>query len=297
MNKVTLQEGQEAVDRVKLLMNYSLKNTLNENLALVMEQKPDEMMPGQIERFGFKAGQPETLKPALKKQEKYIEDFGKLTFHDWIMIAQLGLAFLPGGVVVSGGIKAATMVALGLADAYKYYTEGDKNKAGVMGALEILMALYPTSGVVKRIMHPVSSLFEGGMKGVLALKNKVIKQGAEVVLTKEEKMLMDLVGQNQQSLATEAKNLVKKVGKTTAKGTGKVVKAAEPVAVYSTALSKGESIDKSKKQQNSFILQYIKEMNPSIKDVQTFEVINDNLVVINNKKYEINPDTGILKLK
>jgi hypothetical protein len=57
---------QEQISRIKSMM------------GVVNEQKPDNLMPGQIERFGYTQGKPETLKPALEKQSEYFKLISKL---------------------------------------------------------------------------------------------------------------------------------------------------------------------------------------------------------------------------
>jgi hypothetical protein len=40
---------------------------------VIMEQKPDSMMPGQIEKFGYVQGKPETYDKAAKEQMDFFK--------------------------------------------------------------------------------------------------------------------------------------------------------------------------------------------------------------------------------
>lgn len=69
-----MENQNDILKRVRLLMEYDMSMTYSENLVLISEQ-PDSKMPFQPERFGYKQGKPETVKPALEKQSKAIKTF------------------------------------------------------------------------------------------------------------------------------------------------------------------------------------------------------------------------------
>jgi hypothetical protein len=52
-------------------------------ISNVITEQPDEKMPGQIERFGYKSNDPKSLGTALKKQESFFQDVNK-SIHTFI---------------------------------------------------------------------------------------------------------------------------------------------------------------------------------------------------------------------
>lgn len=59
--------------RVIKINESQLKNLISN----IITEQPDEKMPGQIERFGYRVDDPNTLGPALKKQEDYFQGINK----------------------------------------------------------------------------------------------------------------------------------------------------------------------------------------------------------------------------
>ena len=77
MKNYTLEEGLDSLNRIKLLMEYSLSKTASENALSLLEQ-PDSHMPFQIERFGYKQNDYKTLRPALERQKESFKSFAFL---------------------------------------------------------------------------------------------------------------------------------------------------------------------------------------------------------------------------
>lgn len=123
---------------------------------LFLEQKPDSMMPGQIEKFGYKQSDSRTLEPSLKKQEEYLKS---LDGHVGLLIAEIAVGFVPVvGPLLSAGI--------GLADAAMYYKEGNTKMAG----LSAMFSLLP--GAVQ-LVFKIPGIKTLGSKGLNMLAKKI----------------------------------------------------------------------------------------------------------------------------
>lgn len=165
------------------------------NLVL-LEQRPDHLMPGQIETFGFKQGKPETLRPAMEKQREYMKSIDP---HTLAIILGIGSAFIPIiGPFVSAGI--------GLADAALYAKEGDSKTAGMVA----MFSLMPGVGA---LVGKIPGIKQLGSKGMSALASKLssgqkITDPVELAVVNGISGNIDLVktslGQNVQSLAQQA---------------------------------------------------------------------------------------------
>jgi hypothetical protein len=190
---------QEALERVKLVMKYDTSKTLNENLHTLFEQKSDSMMPGQIERFGYKQGDPSTMDNALKKQQEYLKNsnlFIKKYRHEILQIAAFGSMVIP---------VAGPFIALGLelADASLYYSEGDEYMAG----LTLSFAAIPTSQLVSKI-PAVKKITKQGLVKIV----KFMKLGpkSKIVLSQTEKDAAEQIAKNSKWIRyTSMINLIK----------------------------------------------------------------------------------------
>lgn len=128
------KESKILLERVLTMMSYDSSKTSSENYVHIFEQ-PDEKMPGQIERFGFDRTKPETLKPALEKQQKYFDSFD---VHDTETIFELSMFAL---AMVSGPAAPLFIglgVAAGLTDAAVYWKEGNPYEAVMVAGLSLL---------------------------------------------------------------------------------------------------------------------------------------------------------------
>jgi len=122
-------------------MKYDTKMTLAENVQILSEQ-PDSKMPFQIEKYGYKQGNPETVKPALEKQSEDITSISNylksIDTHDWLMLVEISSGVLS---LVSGPF-APIFIGLEIAassyDAYLYNKEGDPYTAGLVLAMNLI---------------------------------------------------------------------------------------------------------------------------------------------------------------
>jgi hypothetical protein len=195
------EDGICAINRIKLLMEYSLNKTYTENL----QEQPDSKMPFQIEKFGYVQGNPETLGPALQKQDKTFRSLAELDSHDWLLLISITTGIL--GMIPSPlslpllGISFVSDVS----DAVIYYNEGDKYTSGILFALSII----PFHQLVKefRTAYTFKKIGSSGVK-------KLIGKSKAGTITKEEskvlKESLKELGQESDVLVKLTKETVKK---------------------------------------------------------------------------------------
>lgn len=102
---------------------------------IIVEQRPDEMQPFQIEKFGYKSNKPETLKPALEKQRKAIQDwvvYCKTHKEICYSVGEIALWFIP----FLGPYLSA---ALGMVQGIDYIRNGNKTLGVIYLMLSPLM--------------------------------------------------------------------------------------------------------------------------------------------------------------
>ena len=129
---------EKQVDRILYINNYMLGKTLLENKYLF--EQPDEKMPGQIERFGYRYDKPETLGPALKKHQEYFEDIHEFFSDPHRVLTTLSIGFTVLGMIPSpfSPFLLALGTAADVADAFVYFNEGDKYMGTIMLALSVI---------------------------------------------------------------------------------------------------------------------------------------------------------------
>jgi hypothetical protein len=193
--KKKLEEAYDELNKILLFMEYDMSKTYSENVLILSEQKPDEMMPGQIERFGYKQDKPETLGPAHQKQQQYIDDMYKYR-HEILQVAAFGTVFIPlAGPFISLGLE--------LADAALYFKEGDS----YMGGLTLAFSLIPGSQLIARI-PAVKKLSKQGL--VRIIKFMEFGPKSKIALTQTEKEVVEQISKNSKWIKyTSALNLVK----------------------------------------------------------------------------------------
>jgi hypothetical protein len=164
--------NEELIKQIRL-MNFDRSKTL-------FEQKPDELMPGQIETMGYVQGKPETLEPALKKQEQFFKDLFE-NKHEILMVSSLALT------IFGGPIGNALAIGLDLGDAALYIAEGDPYMAG----LSLLFVALPAGQLAAKytkveIKSTINSLKEA---------NALIKRGKtpRKILTNRQKEIAKLI--------------------------------------------------------------------------------------------------------
>jgi hypothetical protein len=198
-NQRKIEEGYNSLNKMLLFMEYDLSKTYSENLIVLTEQKPDNLMPFQIEKFGYNPNNPNTLQPALQKQQQSIKEMTKFfedNRHGVLQVAALGTMFIPlVGPFLSLGLE--------LADASLYYKEGDKYMAG----LTLAFASIPASQLVLKI-PAVKRITKQGLVKIL----KFMKAGpkSKIVLNQSEKEAAEQIVKNSKWIRyISALNLVK----------------------------------------------------------------------------------------
>jgi hypothetical protein len=172
-----------------------LESKLGDVRPLISEQ-PDSKMPGQIEKFGYVQGKPETVQPALQKQEEYLKSIDPHTLN---LIMSIGTAFIP---LVGPFISSAIMVG----DAALYAAEGDMKNAG----LQAMFAMMPGIG---GIVSKIPAIQKLGQKGMSLLPGKLASNSK---LTQVESEVAEAIAANQQLVRQELSNHVAKLASTTA---------------------------------------------------------------------------------
>lgn len=157
-----------------------MSKTLSENV-LCLEQKPDEFMPGQIERFGYKQNDPSTITPSIKKQQKYFQDvksyFETWDEHDWLDFASIAVLLIPeAGFYFSMAIDSY--------NAALFVKEGRNFEAG----LRIAFSLIP-AGTIFTKMPAVKKY---GIKPTIELLSK-LSRVEKMELTELEKSVIEQV--------------------------------------------------------------------------------------------------------
>ncbi len=180
-------------------MEYDLSKTYSENLIVLTEQKPDNLMPFQIEKFGYNPNNPNTLQPALQKQQQSIKEMTKFfedNRHGVLQVAALGTMFIPlVGPFLSLGLE--------LADASLYYKEGNKYMAG----LTLAFASIPTLQLILRIPS-VKKITKQSLVKILNFMQFGPK--SKIVLSQTEKEVAEQISKNSKWIRyTAALNLVK----------------------------------------------------------------------------------------
>jgi len=190
-----VKENYKIIDRIRLLMEYSMSKTLSENI-LVLEQKPDEMMPGQIEKFGYKQNDPSTINNSLKKQEKYFQDvkeyFETWDVHDWLDLASIAVLLVPeAGFFLSMAIDSY--------NAALFVQEGRNFEAG----LRIAFSLIPAGVIFTKI--PMVKKY--GIKPTIELLSK-LSRVEKLELTQTEKTVIEQVKKAQLFLKSASQKII-----------------------------------------------------------------------------------------
>lgn len=194
-----IESGYDSLNKILLFMEYDLSKTYSENLKVLKEQKPDEMMPFQIEKFGYNPNKPNTLQPAVQKQQQSIKEMTKFfeeNRHGVLQVAALGALLIPFvGPFVSLGLE--------LSDASLYYKEGDKYMAGLtlafatIPASQLLLRIPAVKKITKQSLVKIVKFMEFGPK-------------SKIVLSQTEKEAAEQIAKNSKWIKyTAALNLVK----------------------------------------------------------------------------------------
>ena len=128
---------------------------------VVSEQKGDEMMPGQIERFGYRSNKPETLKPAIQKQSETLKDLSNMDIDNLIDVVSAAIDGIPGiGQLVSAGIDIVHAISY-MIRFYFSKTDEEKITNGAMSILTLGSTMIPIGGNLANIA------IKGELKNIL----------------------------------------------------------------------------------------------------------------------------------
>jgi uncharacterized protein YlbG (UPF0298 family) len=183
---------------------------------LILEQ-PDFKMPFQIEKFGYKSGNPKThnknieeqsmggmMSPTYMSDPKNIKDFGDFIYeyrHGLLDVAAFGALAIPlVGPYLSIGIE--------LGNAALYAKEGEDYSAG----LSLVFALIPGGFVGKPLLNKIPALRYMTKQELRQLMKKISNPKTVKTLSKTEKELMEQVNKHSKWLIlTATKELTKKI--------------------------------------------------------------------------------------
>ena len=81
-----------------------MKDNLREKILSLLEQKPDELMPGQLELFGYNPNKPQTMNAALLKQQEFFRGIRKYVNTD-LESDLRDFLYSPEGIATIAGIS------------------------------------------------------------------------------------------------------------------------------------------------------------------------------------------------
>lgn len=149
--------------------------------VLVLEQKPDSMMPFQPEKYGYDPKKPETLKPALEAQSKSIkslvEALKNTEYSDFIRILR-EVAYSPEGISTEIFLSAIGLpepailtYAILLIDDINSAYNGNVNWFNIIfDSLALL-----TSGASSAVLNPLRNIVGKNVKSLPLLLNTMKK--------------------------------------------------------------------------------------------------------------------------
>jgi len=183
-----IESGVLAINRIKLLIEYSLNKTYTENL---LEQTAYEM------RLDKTFADPKKAQEYLDANSKIINWFSTFDSHDWLQLISITTGILSMVPTPASPFLLGIAITADIADAKLHYDEGDKYTAGLLFALSIIPGHQLYSQI--KLARNFKKL---GSDGVKRLLNKQ-KLGT---ITKEEKKLLKLATEE---LVSESDVLVK----------------------------------------------------------------------------------------
>ena len=202
-----------------LITESQLKVIVNEQqLKVILNEQPDSKMPFQIEKFGYKQGDPSTMAPALKAQQQALNDLKNIDPHTVNTLLAIGTAFIPFvGPFISAGI--------GLYDAKMYYDEGDTKTAGLVGLFACIPGIGGLASKLGLAKWTSKALGELGKK--ISIGSKLLPQEIQVA---------NIIAKNKNLILAEIKAspvIAKEIAKQTAKQAAK--QAVTTVGGYAAA--------------------------------------------------------------
>jgi hypothetical protein len=113
---------------------------------MLLEQKSDNLMPFQPEKFGYRKDDPKTLEPALKKQSETIKNIANLNPDTLVDIVSILFDGIPGiGNLVSAGIDITHALTY-LGRFFLNNNEDSKIENGVMAIITFGSTFIPIGG-------------------------------------------------------------------------------------------------------------------------------------------------------
>jgi hypothetical protein len=198
-----------------------MKIIISERQYSFISEQPDSKMPFQIEKFGYNPSKPNTMGPALKKQQEVFNDMDN---HTVMTILQIGSAFIPFvGPFISAGI--------GLYDAKMYYDEGDTKTAGLVGLFACIPGIGGLASKLGLAKWTAKALGELGKK--ISIGSKLLPQEIQVanIIAKNKNLILSEI----KASPVIAKELAKKVATTVGKTAATVGGYAAVGGAYSKA--------------------------------------------------------------
>lgn len=174
MEKYNLNEGNDALNRVLLMMRYDLGMTLSENV--VLEQTSFENKLDKI--YSTPKSAEEYNKQNLVMMKGLYDWFSSLDAHDWLSLIEISTGVLGMIPTPLSPLLLGISTLSGVADAALYYSEGDKYMSGMMFMLSVI-----PGGELFKCFKGSKVFVKRGVKGTKELIKKY-KSGAK--LTKNQ---------------------------------------------------------------------------------------------------------------
>jgi hypothetical protein len=174
MEKYNLNEGNEALNRVLLMMRYDLGKTFSENV--VLEQTSFENKLDKI--YSTPKSAEEYNKQNLEMMKGLYDWFSSLDAHDWLSLIEISTGVLGMIPTPLSPLLLGISTLSGVADAALYYSEGDK----YMGSMMFILSVIP-GGELLKCLKGSKVFIKRGAKGTKELIKKY-KSGAK--LTKNQ---------------------------------------------------------------------------------------------------------------
>jgi hypothetical protein len=147
--KYTVESGAKSVDRVLYLMSYDMNKTATENVLYEQTQNNKNSFFLQNQPSGKKPTNTKGMIPGQKPlpyvdTKKYLSSIWTNWDHETSAKVEIGLTLLGGALMMTGlgaPLGGALMIggtALGVADAVKYYDEGNPYMGTMMMSLQLI---------------------------------------------------------------------------------------------------------------------------------------------------------------
>lgn len=149
----------------------------------VNEQKPDNLMPGQIEVFGYKQGDPKSIDPALKKQSEFFDNLRNYVKLDSesdlrsFLYSPAGIATIVGMNFVGGEPVSIILFSILVTyDIQKWIEYGEPNWLFLITDLICVISAGFGSGIMAPIIKALNKVKVNNLSKVLSQLSRKFPQ-------------------------------------------------------------------------------------------------------------------------